>query len=169
MSSAPKRPEKVEKFKGKNGVECENFIQTIRDVGWTEGKLQDGLWMANFASLHYSGKALKWHSDLPLDVRQDWFKQEKALLERWPPPDDVDDEVTSIMPTPAAAPDTAGQTDKFCVTAVLAFSHENQNETLYVTYDDKDPGCTLTYDLESALRFRWHSGDEPKMGILECR
>ncbi|KAG8944438.1 hypothetical protein FRC04_001812 [Tulasnella sp. 424] len=83
--SSPGRPEKVNLFKGNSGAECEDFIQNIRETAWKEGKLQDGLWMANFASLHFSGKALKWHSALPLDVRQDWFKQEMALLEYWPP------------------------------------------------------------------------------------
>ncbi|KAG8961364.1 hypothetical protein FRC05_006232, partial [Tulasnella sp. 425] len=76
---------------GTSGAECEDFIQSIRETAWKEGKLQDALWMANFAFLHFSGHALKWHSDLSPDVKQDWDKLEKALLERWPPPADESD------------------------------------------------------------------------------
>lgn len=78
-------------------------------------------------------------------------------------------DVKRILPTPAAAPDTAAQIDKCCVTAVLAFSHENQNETFYVADTDRDGDCTLTQDLSLAFRFRWHRDAEPqKRGILEC-
>lgn len=157
----------MEKFKGKNEEECENFIQKIRDVAWTEGKLQDGLWMANFASLHYSGKALKWHSDLPLDVRQDWFKQERALLEHWPPPDDVDAEA-SILPTPAAALGDAAQRDKGFVTVVLAFIPDNQTETFYVGNVDSDGECRLSRDPKLAFRLRWDREAKPRPRVLEC-
>lgn len=164
---SPGRPEKVGKFKGKTGEECENFIHNIRDVAWTEGKLQDGPWMADFASLHYYGKALEWHSDLPLDVRQDWFKQERALLERWPPPADSDAE-TTIIPIPAAAPNKAAQLDKSIATVVLAFIPKNQTETLYVGNVDSDGDCRLSKDLTLALRFRWDREANPRSRILEC-
>ncbi|KAG8920564.1 hypothetical protein FRC01_000699, partial [Tulasnella sp. 417] len=83
----------------------------------------DGEWMANFASLHFSGRALKWHSDLPLDVRQDWFKLEKALLERWSPPEDEGDNQpeNAIVPTPAAASFPPIQSKKKSETGVLEF------------------------------------------------
>lgn len=64
----------------------------MRERGWKEGKLRDPAWMADFASLHFSSEALKWHSFLSLDVRHDWYKLEMALVERWGKSDDVEKE-----------------------------------------------------------------------------
>lgn len=36
----------------------------------------------------FSSSALKWHSFLPLDVRNNWYKLEMALIEQWGTPDD---------------------------------------------------------------------------------
>lgn len=66
----------------------------MRGLGWKEGKLQDPVWMALRASLHFSGNALRWHAELPQDIREDWSKLEVAMIARWPPPTDADGDVT---------------------------------------------------------------------------
>lgn len=81
----------VEEFKGIGWEECNHFIRAIRAVAWKEGKLRDLAWTADFASLHFSHKALKWHCRLPQDVRENWAKLQVALLDRWSPPDDDDE------------------------------------------------------------------------------
>lgn len=67
------------------------FIQAIRATAWSEGRLRDPAWMADFASPYFSSKALSWQSKLPLEVRQDWFKLETALAGRWGPADEDDE------------------------------------------------------------------------------
>ncbi|KAG8940782.1 hypothetical protein FRC04_005051 [Tulasnella sp. 424] len=138
--SSPGRPEKVNRFKGKSGAECEDFIQNIREAAWKEGKLDDTRWMAHFASLHYSGKALKWHSDLPLDVRQDWFKQEKALLERWPPPADESDNEeadAAVIPAPAAVSLLSTQAGKSSEIGTIQFvPTSGDGESMYISKPD---------------------------------
>lgn len=81
----------VDFFKGNDWEDCTAFIQAIRQAAWAESRLQDPLWMANLASLYFSGRALSWHAKLPLDVRQDWFKLEGALVDRWAPADEADE------------------------------------------------------------------------------
>ncbi|KAG8961366.1 hypothetical protein FRC05_006234 [Tulasnella sp. 425] len=128
--------------------------------------------MAHFASLHYSRKALKWHSNLPLDVRQDWFKQEKALLERWPAPaDESDDEEAeaSIVPTPAAASLLSAQAGKSSEIGVLQFVSISGNENpLYIAGLRINGECTLTTAVGEALRLQWGRSVNLGSRILEC-
>ncbi|KAG8943246.1 hypothetical protein FRC04_003113 [Tulasnella sp. 424] len=169
--SSPGQPEKVNEFRGKDGAECESFIKSIRETAWKEGKLQDALWMANFASLHFSGKALKWHSTLSLDVRQDWFKQEMALLERWPPPaDESDDEEAeaAIVPTPAAAsllPTQAGKSSDIGIMQFVPISRDENS--VYIAAPDSNGACELTTEVGQALRLRWDRSVDSRSRILE--
>ncbi|KAG8944437.1 hypothetical protein FRC04_001811 [Tulasnella sp. 424] len=161
----------VNDFRGRSGAECESFIKSLRIAAWKEGKLEDARWMANFASLHYSGKALKWHSALPLDIRQDWFKQEMALLERWPPPaDESDDEQaeSSIVPTPAAASLLSAPAGKASEIGVLQFVSISGNENpAYIAGPDAEGRCTLTTEVGEALRLRWDRSVNSGSRILE--
>lgn len=91
----------VPNFTGIGWMELEAFIRSIRAIAWKEGKLQDPLWMANYASLHFSGKALRWHAELPEDTQESWRKLEIAMVARWPPPDDYEDDAR--VPIAAAA------------------------------------------------------------------
>lgn len=68
------------------------FIRHVRATAWKEEKVEDDRWIANYASLRFSGKALKWHSHLAPDVRRDWSKLEMALLDQWPPLDIAESE-----------------------------------------------------------------------------
>lgn len=81
----------VDLFKGGSWEECAAFIRAIRAAAWTEGKLRDPAWMADFASLYFSYETMLWHSKLPLEVRQDWAKLEEALVDRWSPTSAADE------------------------------------------------------------------------------
>ncbi|KIO16979.1 hypothetical protein M407DRAFT_33375 [Tulasnella calospora MUT 4182] len=98
MSSAPR----VERFKGTGWEECHEFIVAIPARAFWEGKQRDSAWIADFAATLFWRKALSWHGQLPQDVRQDWFKLEAALFDRWSEPEAHDE--PQINPTPAAAP-----------------------------------------------------------------
>lgn len=78
----------VERFKGTDWEECDDFVAAVRARALWEGKQRDPAWIADFAAPLFSRTALSWHCRLPQDVRQDWFKLEIALIDRWPPPDD---------------------------------------------------------------------------------
>lgn len=81
----------VDIFKGTGWEECNEFIRAIRASAWREGKQRDMAWMADYAALQFSHAALAWHSRLPQDIRQDWGRLENALLDRWPPPEGIDE------------------------------------------------------------------------------
>jgi len=67
-------------FKGTSGEECEEFISAVRRKAFAEGKQLDNQWIAQFAAISFSGKALRWHNGLDEATRQDWGLLEKAML-----------------------------------------------------------------------------------------
>lgn len=71
-------------FRGDDGNECEDFIQSIRSHVFEKGKHEDQKWMASYAATCFSGPALRWHTQLDNNVKQDWALLETALLERFP-------------------------------------------------------------------------------------
>lgn len=161
----------VDKFKGTSWSECETFIQAIREKGWNEGKLRDPAWMADFASLHFSSTALKWHSFLPLDVRHDWHKLEMALIERWGGPDDGEtQEKVPIIPTPASAFSARAEVKNALSSGVLKFIRHDGGKDLYIgaPTPGKSGDCSLT-SIDSALRFRYDQNSSNPLRILESR
>ncbi|KIO19585.1 hypothetical protein M407DRAFT_146705 [Tulasnella calospora MUT 4182] len=147
MSSAPD----VEPFKGTGWEECYDFIVAIRARALWEGKQRDSAWIADFAAPLFRRKALSWHGRLPQDVRQDWFKLEAALFDRWPEPEDDDE--PDIQPTPAAAP-SLNSTDKanFALQGVLKVVIDGLNTNRYVK--EESGVCSLTNDAKEAVRTR---------------
>lgn len=152
MSSSPE----IEPFKGTDGEECNSFIRSIRAAAWREGKFDDPRWMAGLASIHFSHKALTWHSKLPLDVRNDWYKLESALLDRWAPSDD--DENQQAQPTPPAAP---SQSPSSSVDQTSIYVIKVQGETgkppAYVCQEEPDNLCILADLKSAALHVRCYS------------
>lgn len=162
MSSPPQ----IEPFRGSGTwEECSDFIRAIRAAAWKEGKLRDLAWMADFASLNFSHKALFWHSRLPEDVRQDWSKLESEIFIRWAPLEG-DDGVT-IRPTPAAAPALDhNETNTSPLQGVLKVVLDESDTTYYVKFGQADSQCSLTNDANEALRVRCNS--LPSGTLLEC-
>ncbi|KIO27088.1 hypothetical protein M407DRAFT_23630 [Tulasnella calospora MUT 4182] len=70
-------------FRGKNGKECDSFIRYIRQAAFEREKHRDYEWMAGFASSLYSGRALRWHSKLEDDVRENWKLLEREMIEEF--------------------------------------------------------------------------------------
>ncbi|KAG8960520.1 hypothetical protein FRC00_000144, partial [Tulasnella sp. 408] len=139
----------VDSFRGNNSEECTTFIQAIREAAWAEGKLRDAAWMADLASLYFSSKAMSWHAKLPVEVRQDWFKLEVALVDRWAPADEGDE---FTQPVPAVAPKTSGadRNDGVMHGVLKAIPDDSQATPSYV-----QPGSlkyALMGDRETALR-----------------
>ncbi|KAG8982228.1 hypothetical protein FRB90_006939, partial [Tulasnella sp. 427] len=130
--------------------------------------------MANFASLHFSGRAFKWHSTLPQNVRQDWAKLEQALIDRWPPPDSDSDEEerqAQVVPTPAAAPaqpmGRAGSSELGMLEFV--FSDDGPVRSQYIREDPGDNGaCGLTTDISKAMKVRLGGSFDSGIRIIEC-
>ncbi|KAG8902440.1 hypothetical protein FRC00_007976 [Tulasnella sp. 408] len=159
MSSKPK----VDLFKGDSWEECTAFILAIREAAWSEGRLRDPGWMADLASLYFSSRALSWHAKLPLEVRQDWFKLEEALVDFWAP---ANKDVEFMQPAPAAAPKQVGGDGRDYIFrgAFKAIPDDLESKPFFIT-----PGketCTLSEDRGSALHVRFSS--RSKHGLLEC-
>lgn len=160
MSGKPK----IESFKGDNFEECTAFIQAIRQAAWAEGRLRDPAWMADFASLYFSSKATSWHAKLPLEVRQDWFKLEGALVDHWAVAEEDND--SHIYPAPAAAPmPVAGDNSDPVVRGILKVIPDDiTSEPAYVKRGTAT--CSFSGDRETALRVIFNS--RSKYGLIEC-
>ncbi|KAG8940774.1 hypothetical protein FRC04_005043 [Tulasnella sp. 424] len=113
----------------------------MRGIGWKEGKLQDPVWMALRASLHFSGNALRWHAELPQDIREDWSKLEVAMITRWPPPDDADRDVpTSTSGAAAPAYPSSAGIDPDSTSGDLKVVLDKFGTTLSLSGSDSEQG-----------------------------
>ena len=72
------------RFRGTNGTECEDFVQSVRFIALAEGKDDDDRWMLRFATARLSGRALRWHARLDKVIRHDWDLLVQALLDEYP-------------------------------------------------------------------------------------
>ena len=72
------------RFRGISGVECENFVQSVRFIALTEDKEDDDQWMLDFATARLSSKALRWHSRLDREIRKNWDLLVQALMDEYP-------------------------------------------------------------------------------------
>ncbi|KAG8919130.1 hypothetical protein FRC01_001467, partial [Tulasnella sp. 417] len=153
----------VDFFKGDNWEECAAFIQAIRAAAWSEGKLRDPAWMADFASLYFSSKTLSWHSKLPLEARQDWFKLEEALVNRWASANQDDD--SHIRPVPAAAPNPVrGDVSSSVVHGVLkVVPYDTLVTPSYIQFATGWRNCGSTEDRKGALHMCLHSQSKPRL------
>jgi len=90
-------------FRGIDGIECEEFIFAVRKWAWTSGNHQDDRWIADFAVTCFMGDALRWLLSLPDETQESWKALQKALIARYPAPEDRMSSTMSFVPTPAAA------------------------------------------------------------------
>ncbi|KAG8980543.1 hypothetical protein FRB90_007652, partial [Tulasnella sp. 427] len=68
----------------KDKDECRKFVRSIRMRAQIEGKINDPRWMCETAYAYFDGDALEWHASLPVDVKNDWHRLERALLIDFP-------------------------------------------------------------------------------------
>lgn len=80
-------------FSGRDGHECEEFVQAIHKAAYAAGKLRDDAWMADMAVTCLSGRALRYYTSLEPEVKRDWSLLSSALLEKYPPPDGDEDDI----------------------------------------------------------------------------
>lgn len=71
-------------FTGKDKDECVAFVREIRLKAFAEGKEADPNWMVRLAFPCFAGTALVWHSSLPKETRNDWWRLERAILVDFP-------------------------------------------------------------------------------------
>ncbi|KIO18919.1 hypothetical protein M407DRAFT_31427 [Tulasnella calospora MUT 4182] len=71
-------------FRGADGNECEAFVVAVRDFAFAKGLQKDRDWMLHFATTRLRGKALRWHAQLDLAIREDWDLFVQALFEQYP-------------------------------------------------------------------------------------
>lgn len=82
----------VRVFLGIDGQECEEFIRAIHNAAYAEGKIRDNAWMADLALTYFSGRALRYYDSLEPEVKSDWSLLRQALLARYSPLDDDENE-----------------------------------------------------------------------------
>ncbi|KAG8985066.1 hypothetical protein FRB90_004954 [Tulasnella sp. 427] len=175
-------------FKGTNGEECDTFIRHIRRIAFERGKHKDYEWTAGFASYLYSGKALRWHSSLEDNVRENWKLLEQEMIKEFGVAEHEDDHLhrypptgspsSSLAPTPspgsrALLRDPTGA--KGVIQIALTGSASSQSEaakaalnprhTWYLGRDAKpdDGRLSLTTSLDDALRIEWMNQHVLKM------
>lgn len=101
-------------FTGTEGIPYQEFLKRVRGAAFRQGRSRDSEWMADMASLHISGDALKWYESLDDDVRQDWSLLRKAIIGKY---GDGSTEATyeaplsPAKPTPSVEENTAKQSD----------------------------------------------------------
>lgn len=71
-------------FYGLDGAECERFIRLVRRKAFQNGKLDDQVWMARYASTCFDGDALRWFVDLDRGIQTDWELLSRALIRQYP-------------------------------------------------------------------------------------
>ncbi|KAG8915758.1 hypothetical protein FRC00_000040 [Tulasnella sp. 408] len=147
----------VESFRGDSWEECSEFIQGVRNAAWKEGKIRDLAWMADFASINLSAKALAWYSRLPRDVQEDWSKLQEALVAQWSTSDDQDG--PQNVPASAAAHSPRGREKMgWSDSGILKAIMEGSDSTYYVRRRTEDEDFGLTEDASQAVRFRFDYG-----------
>ncbi|KAG9043391.1 hypothetical protein FS837_009669 [Tulasnella sp. UAMH 9824] len=161
-SSAMAGPTNSGSFRGDSWEECSAFIQGVRNAAWEEGKIRDQAWMADFASIHLSAKALAWYARLPRDVQEDWSKLQEALVAQWSTSDDQAGP-QNVPATPSAQSPRDEENLGWSDSGILKAIMEGSDSTYYVWRPTEDGDFSLTEDASHAARFRFHSGSSSKL------
>ncbi|KAG8951070.1 hypothetical protein FRC00_007448, partial [Tulasnella sp. 408] len=84
-------------FTGRSAEEAEDFIIAVKRRAHSKGKHKDDAWIADFVSLCFEKKALRWYESLDEETQKDWKLLKRAILEEYKevplPP--------SVIPAPA--------------------------------------------------------------------
>ncbi|KAG8906556.1 hypothetical protein FRB99_006670 [Tulasnella sp. 403] len=76
------------RFSGIGGVQCEEFIHIVRQRALAAGKQRDNDWIIDFVTSCFIGDALRFHTTLDEEVRNNWWLLQCALLQRYPAPEE---------------------------------------------------------------------------------
>lgn len=72
-------------FLGKDAIEAEAFIRSVKKKALVTGNYRDYEWTASYASTCFAGEALKWLVNLDPEVSGDWILLQRALLDKYAP------------------------------------------------------------------------------------
>ncbi|KAG8941818.1 hypothetical protein FRC04_004060, partial [Tulasnella sp. 424] len=70
-------------FYGESAEEAEDFIFAIKERAYAEGKQKDNAWIADFASICFAKKALRWYEELNEETQSDWKLLRQAILAKY--------------------------------------------------------------------------------------
>lgn len=70
---------------GNYNVECEEWIRSIQEEAFAQGKTTEKTWMAALASSRIGGSALRWYRAQSEDIVLDWFRLRATLLDEYGP------------------------------------------------------------------------------------
>lgn len=80
-----------------DGRDCESFIRAVRRAAFRTGNSRDNDWMADFATTCFTGQAFQWYERLDLKVRENWEDLKMAVLEEYPPTNEVHRSVCRVF------------------------------------------------------------------------
>ncbi|KAG8911229.1 hypothetical protein FRC01_005835, partial [Tulasnella sp. 417] len=103
MSADGKSPSQTSKgdiiFTGGSAEEAEDFIFAIKKRAYSKGKHKDNVWIADFVSVCFAKKALRWYERLDEEIQDDWKLLKRAILDEY----EVASLPSSTLPTSASA------------------------------------------------------------------
>ncbi|KAG9048488.1 hypothetical protein FS837_012744 [Tulasnella sp. UAMH 9824] len=73
-------------FYGKDGIEAEEFIRSVMKAVRIAGKLRDNSWIVDEVSVAFAGDELRWYIGLYDEMRRDWMRLQRAIIQNYPAP-----------------------------------------------------------------------------------
>ncbi|KAG8916055.1 hypothetical protein FRC01_003406 [Tulasnella sp. 417] len=147
-------------FTGKNAEEAEDFVHAVNRRAWAAGKLDDHTWMAKFAYVCFTKKALRWYEELDEETRNDWRLLRRAILDKYSTPPQSPSIVPSstpasespVRPAPAAAPPTA----KAVRRGRIRIDYQGNRNNAYISEKSSgtsETGCQSADNVSDACTF----------------
>ncbi|KAG9018602.1 hypothetical protein FRB90_011209 [Tulasnella sp. 427] len=89
-------------FTGGSAEEAEDFIFAIKKRAYANGKHKDNAWIAEYASICFAKKALRWYETLDEETRNDWTLLKRAILDQY------DESASPSVTVPSSVPSATG-------------------------------------------------------------
>lgn len=70
-------------FTGESAEEAEDFIFAVKKRAYSKGKQKDNAWIADFVSICFAKKALRWYERLDEETQNDWKLLKRAILDEY--------------------------------------------------------------------------------------
>ncbi|KAG9022096.1 hypothetical protein FRB95_000874 [Tulasnella sp. JGI-2019a] len=152
-----------------DAAECGRFISAVRKHAYFHGKQRDEEWITDLVASSLSGDALTWHVMLPIHIKKDWEKLQRALVEEFCPGARIPKKVL-VSPSAAINPEddiTIGLSKAQVIPAAIFGVLEVQADELeysrtYISGSTNNAGrLYLLNDIKIALRLRSVHCDQP--------
>ncbi|KAG8941820.1 hypothetical protein FRC04_004062 [Tulasnella sp. 424] len=167
-------------FTGGSAEEAEDFIFAVKKRAYSKGKHKDPAWIAEFVSICFAKKALRWYERLDEDTQNDWRLLKRALLDEYEGsipssvvPTSAPSLQSSVLTTaPAAAPPTT-KTGRIRVDS--EFDHLRGyigrtfiNDTWCTISPDKGSAPIFDFDI-SACTIKFQAGHDGSRSVCLSR